>query len=162
MLYQVDKYCWSALREVVMIPMRMPPLPLERRPFSKQVIKASTSMQTLPSPKKLKTEKVATKAVTKKKSPTKNQAKQVTVDVPKATVEVTIPNNTAMEVTTSDASTTTTDEMREYYLNEERQLRQFINSQMKISNELRKMAETIERQTDLSRQRADFLRQTYG
>ena len=67
-----------------------------------------------------------------------------------------------MEQSSNTTDIVITPEMREYYLNEERQLKQFINSQMKISNELRKMAETIERQTDLSRQRADYLRQTYG
>ena len=90
--------------------------------------------------------------------------KQVTYRSPAKPVLATIPNNEPMEEDkeTTTTTITVTPEMREFYLNEERQLRQYINSQMNMSNKLRKMAETVERQTDLARQRADFLRKTYG
>ena len=146
-----------------MISAHMPPLPLERKPFGKQTKAPST--QRLPSPKKQKTTAnkenypVATTSKVKKGSPLKASVKQVTYTSPSKPMVVTVPNAEPMD---QSMSIVVTPEMREYYLKEERQLRQFIHSQINISNELRKMAETVERQTDQARQRADFLRKTYG
>ena len=126
-----------------MLSAHMPPLPLERKPFGKQTTALST--QRLPSPKKHKIAKASKESQTttptskvKKTSLVKvpvASTKQVTYKLPTKPIVVTVDNNKPMDYSTIIV---VTPEMREYYLNEERQLTQFIHNQMNISDETAK------------------------
>ena len=173
-IHQVDKANWARARDFIMLlPNRMPELPLDRKTLvTTRKKRVNTVDSKSPSKKELS---VTTPEVAKAKTVFKprNQntpprpVKVTKIDKSDTPITVTIPVPEKRTVITTASQTEVTvsketkakisEADRQRYITEINDSRKYIASQTAISNELRRMSENLEKQTEMVRKRVDFL-----
>ena len=151
-IYKVDRNNWSEAREILMIPTKMPSLPLEQKETITTKKGKENKVPRRSSPRKAKLIDVPIEKKQRLISPIKTP---VQVQLPTTSIKITkVDNQRTVSTQTSPIKDIPS---KEQLQKTEKDIRKFVRNQNTISIELRKMAEAIEVQTDTFRQFAEQL-----
>ena len=152
-IYKVDHANWDIARDILMLPARMPSLPIDKKAvFNTKRDKENRSPRK--SPKKVKLlddvlpRERKVKTLLDEMLPRDEKAKMISpIKTPVKPTDLKITKIASTRTVSTQTSPIKSDDNQQ-----EMQMRKFIQSQNIISNELRKMAAVVEAQTDAFRQ----------
>ena len=163
---QIDKANWAVARDFIMLlPARMPELPVQRQALMQRKKRVNSTVVLSKSPPKAELPAASLGAA---KAKTVGKVKSSQLGTPPRPVKVTrvekpIPVTVTLPATDDkENQPVISDADKARYTEEIKELRTSIASQTSISNELRRMSENLERQTDVLRQRMAKLLELVG